>query len=59
MDEERQRIRDLEREIQDLVDDKSQVNQRNVEIRETYALLEEKLKCTEGLLDHRLHLIDS
>jgi len=59
LDEERQRIRDLEREIQDLVDDKSQVNQRNVEIRETYALLEEKLKCTEGLLDHRLHLIDS
>ena len=59
MDEERQRIRDLEREKQDLVDDKSQVNQRNVEIRETYALLEEKLKCTEGLLDHRLHLIDS
>ena len=59
LDEERSKIRDLEREVEVLIDDKRQVELRNKEIRETYAVLEEKLKCTEGLLDHRLHMIDS
>jgi chromosome segregation ATPase len=49
----------LERQVQLQSDDKEQLVRRNQEIREAYSVLEDKLKKTEQLVDHRLHLIDS